>query len=268
MNNKIIRNRNRNKIKTDIVFKNGLLDNNLISNKTVSNSKLDLFSKKRMDVRSKSSKLEIKNKSYYKYNNKVDNYFKKTQKRNNINKRNDELQNLISLDSFDQNNVLNPQKLITNQNQRKIHFNKNRNTIKVNMIKIFSQSVEENDNIIKDNKINYTENSNEYFNIMNNNSNKTYIKKIINNNKLKSNSNKNNIIIYKKEKSNSEKASFKTAKKYKIKDLINVKNNEIDNKPEYKNTFEKIQIKVTKLLDLYSRIVSKNINGNIYLDKK
>ena len=76
MNNKIIRNRNRNKIKTDIVFKNGLFDNNLVSNKTVSNSKLDLFSKKRMDVRSKSSKLEIKNKSYYKYNNKVDNYFK------------------------------------------------------------------------------------------------------------------------------------------------------------------------------------------------
>ena len=226
---------------------------NCISNKTANNSKLNLFSKKKLNTSCKSNKLKKRSKLYFKYDKKINSNFKNSPKKNTNKKRNsEELSNLVSLNSLDRNN----------DNNSINDYNQKNNLIKVNMIKTNCQSVEKNDYIKPDEIIYRTENLSEFFKIMSS-KNKTYMNKKISMTNLKCKPNKNNIIVYKPEKTSSQKNSFKAFRIFSSK--LNDKNNEIKNKTEYKDQFENIQIRVINLLGLYSKIVSKNLNEDINL---
>ena len=219
-----------------------------------------MFSKKKTNTSCKSSKTKIKIKSFFEYNTKTNNNLQNTSKKI-IKNRNNELSNLISLKSFDSNNAIDSS-LPINSHNRNFLFGKEDKIIKVNTLKNDDQFTEKNEKIKQDNIIYNTENKSEYLNIAKNNN--AYIKKKINMvTNLKYNPNENDVVIYKPEKAYSQRSSFKISKKYNINDLQNGKNNEIENKRESRKTFENIQIRVTKLLDLYSKIVSNKANGEI-----
>ena len=177
-----------------------------------------------------------------------------------IKNRNDELSNLISLKSFNSNNAIDSSFPISSHNHRNFLFGKENKIIKVNIIKNDGQFTEKNEKTKQDNIIYNTENKSEYLNIANNNN--AYIKKKINMvTNLKYRPNENDVAIYKPEKAYSQRSSFKISKKQKSNDLLNGKNNEIQNKREFRKTFENIQIRITKLFDLYSKIISNKANG-------